>query len=210
MHWQAGGVEIQMTLIWPQSPQILQAGSHCFNCRWCIKLDLRLYFKKHNLSHLLHEKTELSVLSGEGKGPSPLQCFIGEKKKTRATAKSPSTSGSIGCCWCCTFVLVCTNLLVQSSCSSLVVQNSSCVIFSCFPCVILHAKQNEHDRNIQQPLGLMTSFHSTGCDATGRQWIHTLLLISNWNRSGSHSWMEALILSRFRRHWCSKESIEDL
>lgn len=40
---------------------------------------LRLYFKKHNLSHLLHEKTKLSILSGEEKGLSPLQCFISEK-----------------------------------------------------------------------------------------------------------------------------------
>lgn len=104
----------------------------------------------------------------------------------------------------------CLTFLIQFSCSSLVVQNFSCVNFSCFPCVILHAKQNEHDRNIQEPLRLMTCFHSTGCDATGRQWIHTLLLIPNWNRSASHSWMEASILSRLRRHWCSKESVEDL
>ena len=63
--------------------------------------------------------------------------------------------------------------------------------------VFVHAEQNKHDMETSNTFSAtyLHDFHSAGCDAIGKQWVHIhRLLISNWNRLGSHSWTQTLIL----------------
>lgn len=244
MHRQNGGFEIKMThCIWLQSPQSLYAGNHCFDCGWCINLGCWLYFKRHNLFHLLHKKDKPSDLSGEEKALSLSNLlFVGVKKVDSGIICcncSNAVAGVVLLFWIAMLVFtyvsgpclplqhanstiwnwfssiikmvrlqvalnICSQLCIShqiqfyveypvalrqlirshlwfsSACFG--TETATALLFRTFPmwtfpifpmCLFTCRTEWAWHRNLCQILRLITCFHSIGCDARGKQWIHT-------------------------------------